>query len=151
MAQPEKECSLYFRSLPNQKLGVMGGIPGGPAVRTPCFHCWDPGSVPEQKAKILQAAQCSQKAPKQKTRGSLFVFLYLVVLGLSCGSQDLGPWLQYAGSFFSCSMKTLSCGMWRLVPWPGIEHGPPALGARVLATGPPGKSLDVLFLRQRGE
>ena len=31
-----------------------------------------------------------------------------------------------------------SGGMWDLVPWPGIEPGPPALA--VLATGPPGTS-----------
>ena len=31
-----------------------------------------------------------------------------------------------------CSMQALSCGMWDLVPWPGIEPGPPALGARSL-------------------
>ena len=34
----------------------------------------------------------------------------------------------------------LSCGMQDLVPWPRIKPGPPALGAWVLATGPPGKS-----------
>ena len=28
----------------------------------------------------------------------------------------------------SCSMWALSCGMWELVPWPGIEPGPPTLG-----------------------
>ena len=33
-----------------------------------------------------------------------------------------------------------SCGIWDLVPWPGIEPRPPALGRGVLATGPPGKS-----------
>ena len=26
-------------------------------------------------------------------------------------------------------MRTLSCDMWALVPWPGIEPGAPALGA----------------------
>ena len=31
--------------------------------------------------------------------------------------------------------------MWDLVPRPGKEPGPPALEGRVLATGPPGKSL----------
>ena len=31
---------------------------------------------------------------------------------------------------FSCSMWNLSCGMWDLVPWPGIEPGPPALGGQ---------------------
>ena len=29
----------------------------------------------------------------------------------------------------SCSMRALSCSMWNLVPWPGMESGPPALGA----------------------
>ena len=43
-----------------------------------------------------------------------YLFIYLAALGLSCGMQDL------------------SCGMWDLVPRPGIEPGPPALGARSL-------------------
>ena len=29
---------------------------------------------------------------------------------------------------FCCGMWTLSCSMWDLVPWPGMEPGPPALG-----------------------
>ena len=33
--------------------------------------------------------------------------------------------------------------MWDLIPWPGIEPRPPALG--VLATGVPGKSLDRIY------
>ena len=37
-------------------------------------------------------------------------------------------------------MQILSCGIWNLVPLPGIKPGPPALGRRVLATEPPGKS-----------
>ena len=32
----------------------------------------------------------------------------------------------------SCSLGTLSCGRWALVPWPGIEPGAPALGAQSL-------------------
>ena len=36
-----------------------------------------------------------------------------------------------------------SCGI--LTSWPGIEPTPPALEGKVLTTGPPGKSLDVLF------
>ena len=44
------------------------------------------------------------------------VFLiYLAALGLSCG------------------IWTLSCGMWDLVPWPGIEPGPPALVVQSLS------------------
>ena len=33
----------------------------------------------------------------------------------------------------SCSIQTLSCGMWDPVPWLGIEPGPLALGARSLS------------------
>ena len=43
--------------------------------------------------------------------------------GLSCGTQDL---------FLSCGVRTLSCGMRDLVPQPGVEPGPPALGAQSL-------------------
>ena len=54
----------------------------------------------------------------------LFIWLHHVwvatVCGIcSCGMRDL----------FSCSMQTLSCSIQDLVPWPGIEPGPPALGA----------------------
>ena len=38
-----------------------------------------------------------------------------------------------AHGIFSCGIQTLGCGMWDLVPWPGIEPGPPALGARSLS------------------
>ena len=34
-----------------------------------------------------------------------------------------------ACGIFSCSMRTLYCGMWDLVPWPGIKPRSPALGA----------------------
>ena len=39
--------------------------------------------------------------------------------GLSHSMQNL----------FSCDMQTLISSMWDLVPWPGIEPGPAALGA----------------------
>ena len=42
----------------------------------------------------------------------LNIFIYLAVLGPSCG------------------MQSLSCGLWDIVPRPGIEPGPPALGAQ---------------------
>ena len=31
-------------------------FPGSPVVRTRCFHCQGPGSIPGQGTKILQAA-----------------------------------------------------------------------------------------------
>ena len=48
--------------------------------------------------------------------------------------------LAVACSMFSCCTQTLRCGMWDLLPWTGIEPGPPAMGAQSLTTGPPGKS-----------
>ena len=36
-------------------------FPSSPVVRTQHFHCWGLGSIPGQKAKILQAVQRSQK------------------------------------------------------------------------------------------
>ena len=44
---------------------------------------------------------------------------------------------------FSCGMKTLSCGLWYLVPWPEVEPRLPALGARSLSHWTPGKSLEI--------
>ena len=46
---------------------------------------------------------------------SIFIFIYLAAPGLRCG------------------MQTLSCGMWDLVPRPGIEPQSPALGAQGLS------------------
>ena len=53
-----------------------------------------------------------------------------------------------AGLSPSSSKQTLfSCSMWDLVPWPGVEPRHPKLAGRVLATGPPGKSLPHPFFK----
>ena len=36
-------------------------FPGSPVVRTQCFHCRDPGSIPGRETKIPQAVLCGQK------------------------------------------------------------------------------------------
>ena len=36
-------------------------FPGGPVVRTLCFHCHEPGSIPILGAKILQATWMAKK------------------------------------------------------------------------------------------
>ena len=48
--------------------------------------------------------------------------IYFAALCLSCGTGDL-----------HCLMYDLCCSMWDLVPWPGIEPGPPALEAKSLS------------------
>ena len=51
-----------------------------------------------------------------------YIFIYLIwpnlVLLAAHGILDL-----------HCSMRTLSLGMWDLVPWPGIQPRPPAMGS----------------------
>ena len=73
-----------------------------------------------------------------------YVFIYLVVLDSSCSSQDLWSSLPCLEAF-SCGMWTPSHGMWELVPWPGIEPRPPALGARRISH-PPGLPHHLSFL-----
>ena len=58
------------------------------------------------------------------------LFTYLAAPGLSCGMWDL---LVVACEFL---LWTLICGLWDLVPWSGIEPGPPALGAWSLSHWP---------------
>ena len=48
-------------------------FPGGPVVRTPCFHCYDLGSIPGQGTQIPQAKGCSQ----------IYIHIYIVHLGHS--------------------------------------------------------------------
>ena len=49
---------------------------------------------------------------------------------------------------FSCGRWTLNFSMWDLVPWPGIEPRPLAIGAQSLNRGPPGKSWDLVLYLQ---
>ena len=65
----------------------------------------------------------------------MFIYLCLVVLGLSCYTQAL-CWGM---------MALLLCGIWDLFPRPGIEHKSPALKGGFLITGKPGKSLSRVF------
>ena len=51
-------------------------------------------------------------------------YIYSASLGLSCVTQDLRSFWGHLGSF--------TCGMWNLVPWPGIEPGSPAPGVQSL-------------------
>ena len=48
--------------------------------------------------------------------------------------------LQYCFCFVVCFFGHEACGV--LAPWLGIEPTPPALEGDILATGPPGKSLN---------
>ena len=67
---------------------------------------------------------------------SLLIFIYLFLFIWLCHILAVAHEILD----LCCIMQDL--GMWDLVPWPGIEPGPPVLGAR----RPPGKSLQS-FLR----
>ena len=91
----------------------------------------------------------------------IFIFIYLDTPGLCCGAWDL--WYSFSSVQFSHSVMSDSLGphesqharppcpspspgAWELlVPWPGIKPWLPALEARILATGPPGKALMMQF------
>ena len=70
-------------------------------------------------------------------------------------SVKLFPWMDLFFFFFFFLMLLFvyltamgsSCGMWDLVPWPGIEPRPPALGVWCLTTGPSGRSLDLFLIK----
>ena len=49
--------------------------------------------------------------------------------------------------FIYLAALVLSCGIWDLFLWPRIEPRFPALGVRVLATGPPGSPHPWLYLK----
>ena len=67
----------------------------------------------------------------------LKLFFYLAAPALSCRMWGLsvrcGMW-----NHFSCSMWPLSCCMWNIVLWPGIEPGTPAFGASNFSDWSPG-------------
>ena len=60
-----------------------------------------------------------------------FLFIYMALLGLSRGTQDLSVVACRITVFF---LFLFSCGIWDLVPRPGIKPSSPALEGRVLAT-----------------
>ena len=66
---------------------------------------------------------------RQRVQFSKIVCVFILLLR---GGGALGAVLAAAPEIFSLffSMQTLSCGMWDLVPRPGIKPRPPALIAR---------------------
>ena len=66
------------------------------------------------------------------TKSPAFIFLFWNIYLFDCTGLGLS-FGRHAGSFFSWGMQTLSCCMWDLVSWPGIELRPPALGMQSLS------------------
>ena len=80
--------------------------------------------------------------------GALFIFFYflffLKIFFLMCTTFKV--FIEFVIILFQFHVLVFgrqACGF--LVPRPGIEPAPPALGSKVLTTGPPGMSQGVLF------
>ena len=54
------------------KVTDLREFPGGPVVKTWCFHCHGPGSIPSQGTKILQATHSVAKKKKERDLKEIF-------------------------------------------------------------------------------
>ena len=75
----------------------MAEFPGGPVVRTPCFDYWDPGSIPGQGTKILQALSKEKKQNQMVYQSdvlmkSLLCLRRLLLLFSHCVWLFWDPW-----------------------------------------------------------
>ena len=77
------------------------------------------------------------------------VWLWWSKKGIFFFKNTLFIWLCWvlvvARGTIHCSMQTLSCSVWGLVPWPGLEPGPPALGPQSQQLEHQGSSGNFLF------
>ena len=80
---------------------------------------------------------------------SIFLPLFVHLLYILFLKFYLFIWLHrvlvIAFEVFNWSTWTLSCSMWDVVPWPGIEPRPPALGVQSLSRWTTRKVLYFLF------
>ena len=53
-------------------LAEVGEVPDGLVVRTPDFHCHDPGSVPEKATEILPAMRYGHQQQQNKIKKKFF-------------------------------------------------------------------------------
>ena len=102
--------AALLRSVPTVTIkssqSMLGGVGGNPRIPTLCsLQGSRAGRVTDPKVTVFYVDSL-------KTRVWVcFLFsVYLAALGLCC------------------CMQTLSCSMWALVPGPGMEPRPPALG-----------------------
>ena len=78
-----------------------GKFPGGPVVRTLCFHCWGLRFSPCQETKILQAVQHDQKKSYDENRKSARTYVMEDIVFLFC-------FLNSAQFFRLCLLSTLN-------------------------------------------
>ena len=116
------KISLSSRGTQNS---VYRELPCSSVVMTWHFHCRGVGLFPGCRTKIPQAVHVTKTNQKTNQENSV------------CGSHYYAI-LMFSFFFFKylliyLAVPGLSCGMWDLVPWWGIERRPPTLGARSLS------------------
>ena len=74
----------------------------------------------------------SQVGVQDGPRPRKLCVLWLFPTGAGQGGGTEVVFFSFFLSFFNLAALGLSCGMRDLVPWPGMEPGPPALGAQSL-------------------
>ena len=118
---PCSECS-YYRStsvlLPSLQ-PAFAVLLSRDGVCFPCSQsCWSRAwaTWPWSSSSVKWGRQ---RCPLYFLKKHLFIWLCRVLVA--------------ALGILSCCVRSLSCGMWGLVPWPGIKPGPPALGVRSLS------------------
>ena len=65
----------------SHKAEATWDFPGGPMVKTPCFHCRGRGSIPGRGTKIPHATWRSQKTEKQTNKKKAEATLLVSYLG----------------------------------------------------------------------
>ena len=131
---PLEDCpsgKRHSNEKPKDPLEAAGGgvkeswEKSGPLLRRKCGSHFVPRSRSHQ---LFCVGGCrSMKVFQEEVLSQLsFCFYFLIFIWLH--------WVLVAACrIFSCGMRTLSFGMWDLVPWPGTEPGLPALGVRSLS------------------
>ena len=88
--------------------------------------------------KKPDVSECFSSSWKEKAKGVVRIFVLYLTDGKTKAEEKaplsfflfyLFIWLSMA--FIAC--KIFSCSLWDLVLWPGIEPGPPTLGAQNLS------------------
>ena len=89
--------------------------PGGPVVRTLCFHCWSPGSIPRWGAEI-QNPRMAEKKNQQKRRrcwqGSCQSWLFLAPQGPAIRTSHREYLSAQKHDTFLRKRKTTSSQQW---------------------------------------
>ena len=95
------------------------GYPGGLSETSRLlFWTWTLGWSTEMAGDLWSPVQWSHSLPQLSFFKEIILLFWVLVT----------------------ACRTLNWDMWDLVPWPGDELGPPALGMQSLSSGPPGKS-----------